>query len=460
MNNNNNSNNNNNIHEIFSSFNNSHSRNKTSFLHLNNNLTYKNFMKTQKIKQLNIYRKNLNIKINELREKIEKNKYLNNLKKNYNINNNFQKFKNNNNIVPIEKSNSNFKNKNIKIENKNEKINFNLFNIIINNKKILLNYICFLNSNDLFRFIYINKNIHNLIIELFITKIKEKIINNFSNLYKNIFSDNNFYLIIKKFKKNKKLHIKILLSIKSKITENLIIKNYKNTFYQISYKTINNNNLNINTNNQNNNKNNNIKNSFEILNEFFFQIIPKNTQKNFWIIKEYTSFHYDEYERAYFSDILQFSPNEIINFNLNIFSEIGLINFNNFQWENLKIINSKKYNLNNELENLKKVWRKIDYIENNEFVKNNIIQLFENYFLIENIFFADVGYYIFKIIMTANKIGTYIGNDNNIGIKINIIAKDDILENEAKKNNLIFDEKNELNVRLNDSIIFYITQNK
>jgi hypothetical protein len=62
--------------------------------------------------------------------------------------------------------------------------------------------------------------------------------------------------------------------------------------------------------------------------------------------------------------------------------------------------------------------------------------------------------------MKANKIGTYIGNENNIGIKINIINENEILENEAKKNNLIFDEKNELNVRLNDLIIFYITQTK
>ena len=433
-NNNDNLNKNENFSEIFSYFN-KISRNKTSYL--NCDLKYKNFLKTQKIKQLNIYRKNLNKKINELREKIEKNNYLNNLKKNININNNFQKFKNKN-IIQIEKT------KNKKIEN--EKINFNLFNnVIINNKKILLNYICFLNSNDLFRFFYINKNIHNLIIEILISKIKEKIINNFSIFYRNIFSNNNFYLIIKKFKKNKKLHIKILLSIKSKIAENLIIKNYKNTIYQISYKTTNNNNL--------------ILKKFEILNEFFFQIVPKNTQKIFWIIKEYTTFHYDEYERAYFSDILQFSPNEIINFNLNIFSEIGLINFNNFIWEKLKI-NSIKNELNNEIENLNKVWRKIDYIENNEFVKKNIINLFENYFLIDKIFFTDVGYYIFKIIMKANKIGIYDGNENNIGIKINIINENEILENEAKKNNLIFDEKNELNVRLNDLIIFYITQNK
>ena len=225
--------------------------------------------------------------------------------------------------------------------------------MIINNKKILLNYICFLNSNDLFRFFYINKNIHNLIIEILISKIKEKIINNFSIFYRNIFSNNNFYLIIKKFKKNKKLHIKILLSIKSKITENLNINNYKNKIYQISYKTTNNKIL--------------TNKKFEILND-----VKINDIKFINKINEYLG--NVEYKNEKFGYV------EIKDSKLNIFKQY----FNYFK------NNFSKINLNHYLkiysffDNNKILTEPIDSLLNDELENKKI---FFNYMQIETILF-------------------------------------------------------------------------
>ena len=52
------------------------------------------------------------------------------------------------------------------------------------------------------------------------------------------------------------------------------------------------------------------------------------------------------------------------------------------------------------------------------------------------------------------------GINNNLGIKIKIYPKNKTITNEIKKNGLIYDEKNELTVNIDDIITFYISQNK
>ena len=263
------------------------------------------------------------------------------------------------------------------------KLDYNNFNeIILNNKKIFLRFISLLNSNDLFRLYNINKEIHKIILNTLILQIKKTIIPKFIEKYKELFKENKFFLIIKKTKRDKKMHIRIYLSIKSTINDNN--KNIVNYSYQII---------------------NESKNEETILNVYNFEIIPKNKPKIFWIIKEYTAFHYDEQDRAYFSNKLQFSPNDSIFFNVNIFTEIGLINFNTFHWikyEKFKIKNLN-YNLQNEIEYLHNGWNDINDLSYKEIVNKNINKLFNDFFDIKNIFFDDVGYYIFKIIMKAKK---------------------------------------------------------
>ena len=394
----------------------------------NNIINMKEFKKNlrhEHLKQLNEYRNSLDKTIEILKEKLEKKNILTSNTHNNNLNTIKSSFPD---IIESEQ------------ESYKTKLDYNNFNeIILNNKKIFLRFISLLNSNDLFRLYNINKEIHKIILNTLILQIKKTIIPKFIEKYKELFKENKFFLIIKKTKRDKKMHIRIYLSIKSTINDNN--KNIVNYSYQII---------------------NESKNEETILNVYNFEIIPKNKPKIFWIIKEYTAFHYDEQDRAYFSNKLQFSPNDSIFFNVNIFTEIGLINFSTFHWikyEKFKIKNLN-YKLQNEIEYLHNGWNDINDLSYKEIVNKNINKLFNDFFDIKNIFFDDVGYYIFKIIMKAKKKGICQGIDNNIGISINIFDKEEVLENEAKKNNLVFDENNEININIDDEVIFYITQNK
>ena len=236
---------------------------------------FKKNLRHEHLKQLNEYRNSLDKTIEILKEKLEKKNILTSNTHNNNLNTIKSSFPD---IIESES------------ESYKTKLDYNNFNeIILNNKKIFLRFISLLNSNDLFRLYNINKEIHKIILNTLILQIKQTIIPKFIEKYKELFKENKFFLIIKKTKRDKKMHIRIYLSIKSTINDNN--KNIVNYSYQII---------------------NESKNEETILNVYNFEIIPKNKSKIFWIIKEYTAFHYDEQDRAYFSNKLQFSPNDSI----------------------------------------------------------------------------------------------------------------------------------------------------
>ncbi len=405
-------------HTEFSSMNSfiSNGRNNTVQLDMDNFRNFKNLIKRENLKKLNKYKEDLDKKIELLKDKLYR--------------------KDNNKIIKEE--NENIEN------NKFTIINYKKFiETYILNKNIFLRITNFLDTNDLYRLFTLNNEIHQGII-LNLTEIsKEKIIPNYIIKYNNdiLFKESKFFLVFKKYKKNKKMNLRIIFTIKSKITENN--KDIINNSYQISF------------------KNKTKQNSGEIIktiSSYTFDIIDKNKKKNFWIFKEYTSFYFDELDRAYYGNILEFYPGDYINLSLTIFSEIGLIDFESFNWIKLKEYYDK--NRNCEIENLKNSWSSINQIENSDIVIQNIKNIFIDNFQVDKIFFDDVGYYIFKIILKAIKTGNSNGKDNNIGILINIFDEGKNVENEVKKNGLIFDEKNEININIGDYITFYISQNK
>ena len=405
-------------HTDFSSMNSfiSNGRNNTVQLDMDNIRNFKNLIKRENLKKLNKYKEDLDKKIELLKDKLYR--------------------KDNNKIIKEE--NENIENNKITI------INYKKFiETYILNRNIFLRITNFLDTNDLYRLFTLNNEIHQGII-LNLTEIsKEKIIPNYIIKYNNdiLFKESKFFLNFKKYKKNKKMNLRIIFTIKSKITENN--KDIINNSYQISF------------------KNKTKQNSGEIIktiSSYTFDIIDKNKKKNFWIFKEYTSFYFDELDRAYYGNILEFYPGDYINLSLTIFSEIGLIDFESFNWIKLKEYYDK--NRNCEIENLKNSWSSINQIENSDIVIQNIKNIFIDNFQVDKIFFDDVGYYIFKIILKAIKTGNSNGKDNNIGILINIFDEGKNVENEVKKNGLIFDEKNEININIGDYITFYISQNK
>ena len=343
-------------------------------------------------------------------------------------------------------------------------INYNLFNnTFYKNKyheKNLYVLLSLLNNNDLYKLFNVNRIPRNEIIEMMKNKIKANIIPKFIKKYCNndlfIKGSSNFAIIRKLYKKNKKAYLRLILSIKAKICE--YNNNIINKKYQILYQIL-----------------NPVYLQRSTFTSYTFEIIPKPIQKKFWIYKEYTSYHYDDFDKAYYNDLLQFWPGDEIHISIGLMNELGILDFQNFHWLNPKVVpkldkakisnilvDSYLTNSENtcEVEAIINTWIGIEQLENNSNVISTLNQLFGNNFDIKEVYYEDVGYYFFKIILEAKKEGECGGINNNLGINIKIYEKDKHICNEIKKNGLIYDEKNELSIHINDIIIFYISQNK
>ena len=313
--------------------------------------------------------------------------------------------------------------------------------IIKNTNNVFLTLLKFFNNSEIARIFCINREIRSCVIGCLAFKVKEKILPNFTLKYCNDFlftKDYNFMISAKPYFKQK-LFIRFILSIKPKINKyNIKIINKR---FQISFKE-------------------KINKKF-IISTYNFDIIEKLKRKKYWVYKENTSFHYDENNKAYYNDLMQFWPGDYILLNLNLISAVGILDFDNFFWLSPKIFEISKQDINIcEVEKLVSVWNGIEDLANYELVKKNIENLFGKFFVVKNVFFDDVGYFFFKVILQAYNIGTCNGVDGNIGIKINIMPINTKATNEVKKNGLIFDENNELTVNVGDIVTFYLSQNK
>ena len=374
---------------------------------------FKSVIKKEHLKKLNQYKESLDKKIAELKEKL---------------------LENNSSDVSC----SNYESFKV---NDNTKLNYKKFyDTILSNEKNCNSILSFLNSNDLYRILNVNKQVHQSIIKNLIKEILEIVVPRFMTKYNNniLFSNSSFSMIVKKYKKNKKMNVRFILSIKSTVTSNN--KYLYNRTYQIGYTTC-------------------VKQNEKTITSYTFEIIPNTIPKQFWIFREYTDFHFDELDKSYYNNIVQFSPGDIVNISLSIFSEIGLLNLSYFHW--LKPIEYKSKDRDCEVEYLKNIWNDLNLLDDWESIFKSIHEIFGKYFEIKKILFDDVGYYLFKIYLIANTIGKIKANENEyIGMNINIVGKGETIENEVKKNGLIFDEKNELTIRLEDSIVFYISRSK
>lgn len=113
-----------------------------------------------------------------------------------------------------------------------------------------------------------------------------------------------------------------------------------------------------------------------------------------------------------------------------------------------------------EIEILKSNWITLKgNLTDHDLILNKISALFEPSFQINNVWFDDIGYLVFKIHMTAIKKGP-LHSFLEIGIMIEIKGNNETISNEVKKNCLVFDRKNELQIRIGDEIIFYLSKNK
>ena len=330
----------------------------------------------------------------------------------------------------------------------NDSLSISTNTVVKNTNNNFMKFLSFLDNKEILQLFLINREIRSSIIGCLVYKVKEKILPDFTSYYCNdiIFNDDyNFMIASKIYKKNKAI-IRFILSIKPRITKTnkkIINKRFKIGFYELSK-----------------NKSNKKKKD-KIYTTYLFEIIDKLHPKQFWIFKENTSFHYDDNNKAYYNDIMQFRPDDYALINISLISEIGIIDFDNIIWFKAKMEEIKEIDTHKcEVENMINEWNKIELLDKGEIVKKNLNELFSNNFIIKDIYYDDVGYFFFKIILKAYKIGICSGKEGNLGIKIHVLPINSNITNEIKKNGLIFDENNELTINVGDMIVFYISQNK
>ena len=341
----------------------------------------------------------------------------------------------------------------------NDSLSISTNTMVKNTNNNFMKFLSFLNNNEILQLCSLNRELRSSLIGCLVYKVKEKILPDFTRYYcKNlIFSDEyNFMISSKTYKKNK-LIIRYILSIRPKITKEnkkIINKRFKIGFYEYCKNRYNNKSY-------NKNQIQPRKEKDKIYTTYIFEIIDKIYPKHFWVFKENTTFHYDENNKAYYNDIMQFRPGDNALINLSLVSEMGIIDFDNIFWLKPKIDEIKELNPHKcEVERMIFEWNKIILLDRGDIVKKNLSELFSDNFIIKEIYYDDVGYFLFKVILKAYKIGICSGKNGNLGIKIHILPINSNITNEIKKNGLIFDENNELAINVGDMIIFYISQNK
>ena len=161
----------------------------------------------------------------------------------------------------------------------------------------------------------------------------------------------------------------------------------------------------------------------------------------------------------------------------------GIINFEIFSSNNefinpssIKII-LKSFDLNQYLNNLKikgfnnlriceyeNIYFHWKYINNEKSIndfKDIILKIKDNfgpYFEILNISYETIGFLIFKINLVAVKAGKT--DNKDFGVNIIIRNRNDVVENEIKKNSLFFERRAVYELRVGDTITFYLSTKK
>ena len=120
---------------------------------------------------------------------------------------------------------------------------------------------------------------------------------------------------------------------------------------------------------------------------------------------------------------------------------------------NVKNINNPRIS---EYEQLCEHWKKIFLYENYKYIIISMKQIFEPFFEINQIQFANIGVYIFRVELKAIKSGE-INNKNKIEIRIKIKDKKDYVENEIRKNNLLFERRDIFELKVGDQLLYYFS---
>ena len=201
--------------------------------------------------------------------------------------------------------------------------------------------------------------------------------------------------------------------------------------------------------------------------------------KGIYLSKQITMFGLDKNDDIiHIQPILPFKINDKGIFNLEIYSiSNGFVNPSNLKIKlkskdlNKSINELQKQDINNarvnEFEYMCRYWKKEKTknellkkkeMKNLQLVKNIIKKWFQPYFTIKEIFYDNIGISVYKFHLCPNICGMLF--NNNLNIRINIKENDDYIENEIKKNNLLFERRGLFEIRKDENIIFYLSMNE
>ena len=339
---------------------------------------------------------------------------------------------------------------------KNIKISFDKFLSIkqINSKiNPYLIMLSFLNTKDIYQIFLTNKKIRELFISLLKQEFTKYITDKFKKITKNLFDDYLFYIGLEK--NHLSYELKIYLILKAKIiSENLLTKSLNIQYFA------------------------HFPCDEEIYVQNTFLIDIKEPPLYYWAMKESTNFNEDELNKAYFMNVMQYTIGDYAEFTLNIFTEKGLMDIRKLVWNKITVFKTPNENFlyySNEnilkreivdfdvsryceMELCKGKWNDIILLDDSDMYIGELKNKFKKNFHIMNILFDNVGYLIFKFYLEGIIPGV-IGPDDEIGMKIKVLDYNEKKSNEAKKNNLVFDRKNEIQMYIGDVFIFYISKN-
>ena len=342
------------------------------------------------------------------------------------------------------------------INSKNEKISFNKFlsiNLISLKINPYLKILSYLNFKDAFQLFQTNKKIRELFLDALKLEINTSITNKFKKITKNLFDNYSFFIGLEKNSVSKEL--KIYLILKAKIISESLIKKSLNIQYFAHFPCD--------------------DNQF-VQNTFVLDI--KQPPIYYWAMKESTNFNQDELNKAYFMNVMQYAIGDYIEFTLNIMTQKGLMDIRKLVWNKITVFKTPKedfmyYSNENifkreivdfdvsrycEMELCKGKWNDIILLDECDIYIGELIKKFKQNFNILKILFDNVGYYIFKFYLEGAIPGV-IGPDDEIGMKITVLNLNENKSNETKKNNLVFDRKNEIQMHIGDVFVFYISKN-
>jgi len=206
---------------------------------------------------------------------------------------------------------------------------------------------------------------------------------------------------------------------------------------------------------------------------YTFDLYPEKRESNnleyksIYISKELSLFEKDGNNIVSIQPILPFSINDKGILNLELYTA----NNGFVDPDSIKII-IKSYNIKNHIsklserninnpricdcENLCFHWKDISLYIYHRTIINIVNKLFESFFEVKKICFENTGIYIFKVYLKAIRSGV-IDKKNKFEIKIKIKEKDDYIENEIRKNNLIFERRDMFELNVGDQLLYYFS---